>query len=99
MRKYLLLIPVILIIGGTGFLIWADYEDNVVGSYSVEDYAPNFWFDSEEIYYPASPLDFYYDEELNEIGGKDVKKNYDNLSKQEKLDNFKVFYNIQDSGS
>ena len=99
MRKYLLLIPVILVIGGTGFLIWADYEDNVVGSYSVEDYAPNFWFDSEEIYYPASPLDFYYDEELNEIGGKDVKKNYDNLSKQEKLDNFKVFYNIKDSGS
>lgn len=82
---------------GAGFLIWALNQSN--HSFELElarDYAPNFWFDSEEKYYPCSPLDFYYDENLNEIPGETAKQNYDKLSKEEKIKHFRVFYEIKE---
>ena len=59
------------------------------------DYAPNFWFDSEEQYYPANPLDFYYDDNINEISGEIAKAKYDKLSLSEKLNKFTVFYEVK----
>ena len=63
-----------------------------------EQYAPNFWFDSEEQYYPGNPLDFYYDVDLNELAGDAAVEKYSKLSLNEKLKNFVVFYDVKDSG-
>jgi hypothetical protein len=63
----------------------------------AKTYAPNFHFDSEEKYFPVDPLEFYYDKDLNEIPGKEARAKYDNLSLQDKLNTFKVFYKITES--
>ncbi|MCD6412327.1 hypothetical protein J7K91_01420, partial [bacterium] len=60
------------------------------------NYAPNFWFDSEEKYFPCNPLEFNYDENLNEIPAEKVKEKYDRLTKEEKLNHFTVFYKVVD---
>ena len=84
-----------LIIGGLVFLFWAG---TVLASSPPPaiNYAPNLWFDSEEEYYPANPLDFYFDENLEEIPGEIAKAKYDKLSLEEKLKYFTIFYRIVD---
>ena len=82
-----------------GFFVFAQDTSNQVSYPDPKTYAPNLWFDSEEKYYPANPLDFYYDDDLNELGGKEARATYDALSQDEKLKNFRVFYNIDDSGN
>jgi len=37
--------------------------------FPAENYTPNLWFDSQEKYYPANPLDFYF-ENNTEISGE-----------------------------
>ena len=64
-----------------------------------EDYAPNFWFDSEEEYYPCNPLEFNYDNDLNELPAQEAKEKYESLSKEEKLNHFTVFYNVIDDNN
>ncbi|MBU2473040.1 PQQ-binding-like beta-propeller repeat protein, partial [Patescibacteria group bacterium] len=61
------------------------------------DYAPNLWFDSQEKYYPANPLDFYF-ENSQEIEGEKAVNKYNQLSLEEKLDKMTVFYHIEDEG-
>lgn len=63
----------------------------------AKDYTPNLWFDSQEQYYPANPLDFYF-KNNTEISGKEAVEEYDSLSKQEKINNLTVFFHIQDNG-
>ncbi len=98
MRKLVFKKPTILVFGGLVFLFWI----NIVFASSPPpaiEYAPNFWFDSEEQYYPANPLDFYFDENMEEIPGEIAKAKYDNLSLEEKLKHFTVFYRIVDQGN
>ncbi|GAF74418.1 unnamed protein product, partial [marine sediment metagenome] len=64
----------------------------------AENYAPNFWFDSQEQYYPTNPLDFYFESGV-EISGEIAVNKYNQLSFQEKLENLTVLYHIQDYGS
>jgi len=98
MKKYLIILPAILsVVGGAGFLLWAQIGVDRTDYPDAKEYAPSFWFDSEENYYPTSPLDFYYDENLNEVAGVEARQKYDNLSEDGKLENFKVYYNIDDS--
>ncbi|MEA2075375.1 MAG: carboxypeptidase regulatory-like domain-containing protein [Euryarchaeota archaeon] len=59
-------------------------------------YAPNMWFDSEEQLYPASP--FFYTDDINETSGEKSKNNYLNLSFDQKMDNFTIYYHIVDTG-
>ena len=63
-----------------------------------KNYTPNFWFNTEEKYFPCSPLGFNYDKNLNELPAKEVKAKYDSLSTKEKLNYFTVFYNVIDNG-
>ncbi|MBL7053529.1 MAG: lamin tail domain-containing protein, partial [Candidatus Portnoybacteria bacterium] len=65
---------------------------------SAIDYAPNFWFDSEEKYYPVNPLDFYFENGIEIIGEIAVDK-YNQLSFEEKLNQITVFYHIKDEGN
>ncbi|MFH1938481.1 MAG: lamin tail domain-containing protein, partial [Patescibacteria group bacterium] len=65
---------------------------------SAIDYAPNFWFDSEEKYYPVNPLDFYFENGLEIIGQIAVDK-YNQLSFEQKLNQMTVFYYIKDEGN
>jgi len=62
------------------------------------NYAPNFWFDSQEKYYPANPLDFYFENGV-EINGEIAVNKYNQLSLKGKLDNLTVLYHIQNYGS
>jgi len=62
------------------------------------NYAPNFWFDSQEQYYPVNPLDFYFENGL-EINGEIAINKYNQLSLKGKLDNLTVFYHIKDEGN
>ena len=62
------------------------------------NYAPNFWFDSQEQYYPVDPLDFYFENGL-EINGEIAVNKYNQLSLKGKLDNLTVFYHIKDEGN
>ena len=64
-----------------------------------KNYTPNFWFNTEEKYFPCSPLGFNYDKNLNELPAKEVKAKYDSLSTKEKLNHFTVFYNVIDNGN
>ena len=81
-----------------GLLVFVFAQGNLSNYPSPRDYAPNFWFDSEEQYFPCDILDFYYDENFNEVAGEIAKQRYDNLSLEEKLNHFKVFYEIKDEG-
>ena len=60
-------------------------------------YAPNFWFDSTEQYYPTTP--FFYSNNFDEISGKKSKEEYENLSLEEKLSLFTVYYNFINEGN
>jgi len=62
------------------------------------NYAPNFWFDSQEQYYPVNPLDFYFESGL-EISGEIAINKYNQLSLKGKLDNLTVLYHIKDEGN
>jgi len=64
-----------------------------------KNYAPNFWFDTEEKYFPCSPLDFNYDKNLNELPAEEAKAKYDSLSIEEKLNYFTVFCNVIDNSN
>ncbi|MFY9457496.1 MAG: thermonuclease family protein, partial [Candidatus Spechtbacterales bacterium] len=83
---------------GAGFLIWAQVGTDRADYPDAREYAPNLWFDSEEKYYPADPLDFYYDKNGEELSGKTAVAEYDKLSLDEKFGKVKVFYNINDAG-
>ncbi len=61
-----------------------------------KNYAPNFWFDTEERYFPCNPLDFNYDKNLQEIPAEKAKEKYDSLTTQEKLNHFTIFYHLVD---
>ncbi|MFH0906659.1 MAG: hypothetical protein V1829_00145, partial [bacterium] len=63
----------------------------------ASNYAPNFWFSSDEKYYPVNPLDFYF-ENNQEINGQTAVDKYNELSFQAKLNNLTVFYYIKDEG-
>jgi len=80
---------------GFFFCVFAQNDNN--NPPSILNYAPNFQFDSEEKYYPADPLDFYF-ENGEEIEGEKARKKYYNLSDEAKKDNFVVFYHIEDEG-
>ncbi len=62
----------------------------------AEKYAPNFWFDSEEKYFPCDYSDYFY-ENSRERQGAQAKAIYDTLSTKEKIQAFKVFYHISQS--
>jgi len=99
-KKYITgITTIVLMVGGVAFLIWANVATDRADYPDVREFAPNLWFDSEEKYYPTNPLDFYYDENLVEVAGGDARQKYDNLSQDGKLENFVVYYNIDDSGS
>ena len=53
----LLLFLVFLIVG---FFIFVQSAKASSDPLPAINFAPNFWFDSEEKYYPANPLDFYF---------------------------------------
>lgn len=85
------------LVAGAGIFIWA--QQNTGGIPPTSEYAPNFWFDKDEKYFPTDPLKFYYDENLNELPGSKAVENYNKLSLEEKLNNFTVFYKIDDMGT
>ena len=62
------------------------------------NYAPNFWFDSQEQYYPVNPLDFYFENGI-EINGEIAVNKYNQLSLETKLENITVLYHILDYGN
>ncbi len=100
MRKYFIFISsIILALSGAGFLLLAQGGQESASYPDAREYAPNFWFDSEEKYYPTDPLDFYYDESGNELPGKTAVAEYDKLSLDEKLDTAKIFYKVDDTGN
>lgn len=86
----------VLLIGAIGFFVWAHNFSGIPPS--AENYTPNFWFDSNEKYFPADPLEFYYEND-EEIEGEKAIAKYNSLSLSEKLSNFKVFYTINDQGN
>jgi len=98
MKKLLLKKSTILIFGGLVFLFCANASFASSPPPAI-NYAPNLWFDSEEQYYPANPLDFYFEKNLEEIPGEIAKTKYENLSLEEKLKYFTVFYRIIDEGN
>jgi len=61
------------------------------------NYAPNLRFSSGEKYFPADPLEFYY-ENGQEISGEIAVLKYNNLTIQEKLNKLTVLYHIEDEG-
>ena len=73
-------------------------QENNSNPYPAINYAPNFWFDSEEQYYPANPLDFYYKND-KEVFGEIAVYRYNQLSIEEKLDKLTVFYHLEDEGT
>ena len=82
-----------------GAVCWALFE-NANKFNDVElarEYAPEFWFAQEEKYYPCDYSLFFFDKDNNEIPGELAKQKYDSLSFQDKLRNFKVFYNVDKS--
>ena len=79
-----------------GFFVFSIFQTKNLPYPDPKNYAPNFWFDSEEKYFPCNPLDFNYDKNLQEIPAEKAKEKYDNLTKQEKLNHFAVFYHLVD---
>lgn len=64
---------------------------------SAIEYAPNLWFSSGEDYYPANPLDFYF-ENGTEISGERALEKYNSLSQEDKQKQMTVLYHLQDEG-
>ena len=79
-----------------GFFVFSVFQTENLSYPDPRNYAPNFWFDSEEKYFPCNPLDFNYDKNLQEIPAEKAKEKYDSLTKQEKLNHFTVFYHLVD---
>ncbi len=90
----LIVFLLLLVVFFSGFFVWADSNNSPP---SAKNYAPNFWFDSDERYYPVNPLDFYFENGL-EISGELAVEKYDRLSFEQKINHFTVFYHIYDSG-
>lgn len=80
----------------TFLFIWAQNFKSLQPP-SASEYAPNFWFDSREKYFPTDPLDFYFENDQEVEGRKAVEK-YDHLSTDEKLSKIKLFFTIKDIG-
>jgi len=77
MKKLLFKKSTVLIFGGLVFLFLFFARVAFASSPPPAiNYAPNLWFDSEEQYYPANPMDFYFDENMEEIPGEIVKAKY-----------------------
>lgn len=103
MRKKLIVPMIVLSIGAIGFFVWAQ-NNSSENPPSAENYTPNFWFDSDEKYFPADPLDFYFVSKTDktnllyyeEITGERAVAKYNALSLNEKLSKIKVFYTIKD---
>jgi len=91
--KYILFLFVSII---ASFFFCANAYSGAI-SPSAQNYTPNLWFDSQEQYYPANPLDFYFENNI-EISGEKAVQKYNKLSQQEKINNLIVFYHIQDNG-
>ncbi len=98
LRHNLFIIFLLLAATVAGFYILAQTQENN-GIPPASAYAPNFWFDKDEKYFPTDPLKFYYDGNLNELPGQIAVDNYNKLSPEEKLKNFAVFYKIDDKDS
>ena len=81
----------------TGFFILAPLAKAESAPPAI-NYAPNFWFDSQEQYYPANPLDFYFENGI-EINGEIAVNKYNQLSLETKLENMTILYHILDYGS
>ena len=79
-----------------GAFVFSDFLNQKTSYPNPKNYAPNFWFDTEEKYFPCNPLDFNYDKNLQEIPAEKAKEKYDSLTKQEKLNHFTVFYHLVD---
>jgi len=90
----LLLFFVFLIVG---FFVFVEEAKASSDPLPAINYAPNFWFDVEEKYYPANPLDFYFANGI-EINGEIAVDKYNQLSLEEKIANLTVFYHIYDHG-
>ncbi len=79
-----------------GFFVFG--QDNNSVPPSAVNYAPNFWFDVNEKYYPSNPLDFYF-ENNQEISGEIAVSKYNSLSVEEKIRYLTVFYHIEGEGN
>ena len=79
----LLLFFVFLIVG---FFIFIKDANSSSEPLPAINFAPNFWFDVDEEYYPANPLDFYFANGL-EISGEIAVDKYNQLSLVEKIAN------------
>jgi len=97
MRKKIGSFLFVLILGIIGVFIFAQNQ-----SYSqippALTYAPNFWFDSEEKYFPTNPLKFYF-KDGQELPSQIAVKRYKNLSLEEKIKDFEVFYIVKDNNN
>ena len=62
----------------TGFFIFVPLA-KAESALPAINYAPNFWFASKEQYYPANPLDFYFENGI-EINGEIAVNKYNQLS-------------------
>jgi len=87
----------VLIIFLAGFFVLAPFAKAESPPPAI-NYAPNFWFDSQEKYYPVNPLDFYFESGV-EINGEIAVNKYNQLSLEAKLRNMTVFYHILDYGN
>ena len=81
-----------------GFVFFVLGQNDATNPPSALNYAPNFQFDPDEQYYPADPLDFYF-ENGEEIEGEKARAKYDNLSFADKINNFTILYHIEDEGN
>ncbi|MBI2643991.1 MAG: lamin tail domain-containing protein [Candidatus Wildermuthbacteria bacterium] len=88
-NKYVLSVALFLL--GVTLALGQTNEENIP---PASTYAPNIWLHKEEGYYPTNPLNFYYNNALQEISGEEAKQKYNALSIEEKLKNFAAFYSI-----
>ncbi len=93
--KIIPFIFIFLLLIGVYFVFSAPLNQKILYP-APKNYAPNFWFDTEERYFPCNPLDFNYDKNLQEIPAEKAKEKYDSLTTQEKLDHFTIFYHLVD---
>jgi len=87
----------LLILIGTACLALFQDANKFNDAELAREYAPEFWFAQDEQYYPCDYSLFFFDKDKNEIPGELAKQKYDGLSFEDKLKNFKIFYNIDKS--
>jgi len=77
-------------------LVWANFAFADNAPYPAENYAPNFWFDSSEQYFPTDPYKYYY-ENGEQIAGDLAVDKYNKLSTEQKISNTEVFCHISET--